>query len=218
MLALPMNSFASVVDTQLLRGAIFDLDGTLVDSMPLHFDAWQQALLKAGANAGEIFDHQRFSELGGVSAQDIVNLLNRQYDLQLDAAQVAFSKREIYLQMVESRGLQAFPEVVDFVRTHQQKLAMAIATGSAQPGAFATLKAAGLQDLFEYIITPHDVPHGKPAPDMFLLAARKLNVAAAACVVFEDAPAGIQAAKAAGMHWIEVDASGLPGRNSWQVL
>jgi len=215
MLAKSMNRFASVLDTQLLRGAIFDLDGTLVDSMPLHFDAWQQALAQAGAKSEQIFDHQRFTELGGVSAQDIVAMLNQQYGLSMDAAKVAFNKREIYLQLVQSRGLQAFPEVVEFVRSHRKQFGMAIATGSAQPGALATLKAAGLQDLFDFVITPSDVPHGKPAPDMFLLAARKLNVAAAACVVFEDAPAGIQAAKAAGMHWIEVDSAGLPGRNSW---
>ncbi len=183
-------------------GYIFDLDGTLVDSMPLHYKAWRMALARAGAPA-DVFLEDEFYSCGGKSANDVVSFLNERYGLVMDAAATATDKRRIYLELLETEGMQPIEEVMDFVYSLGDA-PKAIATGSAMPGAVSTLKSAGLLGVFSVILTPDDVEHGKPAPDMFLLAAQRLGVNPANCVVFEDAVPGITAAAAAGMDCVRV--------------
>lgn len=184
------------------EGYIFDLDGTLVDSMPLHYKAWRQALARAGA-PDSVFREEEFYSCGGKSANDVVHFLNERYGLVMDAASTAADKRRIYLEMLEEEGMQPIREVVEFVYS-LGAAPKAIATGSAIPGASRTLAAAGLSGLFDVILTPEDVEHGKPAPDMFLKAAGLLGADSARCVVFEDAEPGIKAAAAAGMDCVRV--------------
>lgn len=179
-------------------GYIFDLDGTLVDSMPIHYRAWRQALEEAGAPR-EAFLPDEFYSCGGKSASDVVDYLNAAYGLAMDRKLVAERKRVIYLDIMARDGAGPIAEVADFARALEGNSPMAIATGSALPGAMATLEAAGLTGLFDIIVTPEDVEHGKPAPDMFLLAARRMAVEPGRCIVFEDAAPGIEAARAAGM-------------------
>ena len=184
------------------EGYIFDLDGTLVDSMPLHYKAWRKALARAGAPES-VFREDEFYSCGGKSANDVVYFLNERYGLVLDAESTAADKRRIYLEMLEQEGMQPIGEVLEFVHSLGDA-PKAIATGSASPGARRTLAAAGLTGLFDVILTPEDVEHGKPAPDMFLLAAERLGAAPSRCVVFEDAVPGIAAAAAAGMDCVRV--------------
>lgn len=184
------------------EGYIFDLDGTLVDSMPLHYKAWRKALARAGA-PDSVFREEEFYSCGGKSANDVVSFLNGRYGLVMDAASTAADKRRIYLELLEEEGMEPIREVVEFVHSLGDA-PKAIATGSAIPGASRTLAAAGLSDLFDVILTPEDVEHGKPAPDMFLKAAELLGAAPDRCVVFEDAAPGIRAAAAAGMDCIQV--------------
>ncbi len=184
------------------EGYIFDLDGTLVDSMPLHYKAWRMALKRAGAPEN-VFLEDEFYSCGGKSANDVVSFLNERYGLVMDAAATAADKRRIYLELLETEGMQPIQEVMDFVYSLGDA-PKAIATGSAIPGAVSTLKTAGLLGVFELILTPDDVVHGKPAPDMFLLAAERMGVNPANCVVFEDAVPGITAAAAAGMDCVQV--------------
>lgn len=120
-----------------------------------------------------------------------------------DAASTAADKRRIYLEMLEKEGMQPIREVVEFVHSLGDA-PKAIATGSAMPGASRTLAAAGLSGLFDVILTPDEVEHGKPAPDMFLKAAELLGVSPDRCVVFEDAEPGMKAAAAAGMDCVQV--------------
>lgn len=155
------------------EGYIFDLDGTLVDSMPLHYKAWRKALARAGAPES-VFREDEFYSCGGKSANDVVYFLNERYGLVLDAESTAADKRRIYLEMLEQEGMQPIGEVLEFVHSLGDA-PKAIATGSAIPGARRTLAAAGLTGLFDVILTPEDVEHGKPAPDMFLLAAERLG-------------------------------------------
>lgn len=180
------------------EGYIFDLDGTLVDSMPLHYRAWRRALAEAGAPP-EAFLPGEFYSCGGKSATDVVDYLNAAYGLDMDRKLVAERKRLFYLGMMQNDGAAPIAEVADFARSLKGKAPMAIATGSALPGAMATLEAAGLTGLFDIIITPEDVLEGKPAPDMFLLAASRMGADPVRCIVFEDATPGIEAARAAGM-------------------
>lgn len=179
-------------------GYIFDLDGTLVDSMPLHYRAWRQALAEAGAPY-EAFLVEEFCSCGGKSSNDVVRFLNEKYGLYMDAATTSDNKRRIYLELLDKEGVPPIKETVEFVRSLGPNAPVAIATGSAIPGAECTLVSAGIRDLFDIIVTPDDVEHGKPAPDMFLLAASKLGVDPSRCIVFEDAIPGITAAKNAGM-------------------
>ncbi len=200
-----MSSRVTLPEKQ-FGGYIFDLDGTLVDSMPTHYKAWRQALQNNGAPS-HVFLWDEFVAHGGMAAPDIVEDLNRTYDLHMEPLVVAAEKRARYDSMLESEQLPSIPETVELVRKLQaQGTPYAIGTGSAINGALATLRSAGIAELFTIIVTPDDVPpgRGKPEPDIFLLAAERMNVAPADCVVFEDAEPGIQAAIAAGMAQVRV--------------
>ena len=200
-----MNARVTLPD-RTFGGYIFDLDGTLVDSMPTHYKAWRWALQKNGA-PHEVFLWDEFVSHGGMAAPDIVADLNRTYGLHMEPQTVASQKRERYDYLLETETLPVIPETVGLVRQLQADgIPYAIGTGSAIAGARATLRSAGIGDLFSIIVTPDDVPpgRGKPEPDIFLLAAERMGVAPAECVVFEDAEPGIRAAQAAGMAHVRV--------------
>lgn len=201
-----MNSSAPrvILPERVFSGYIFDLDGTLVDSMPLHYRAWRQALKQYGAPE-HVFRWKEFNAHGGMAAHDIVEDLNATYSLYMPPREVAQQKRLIYAHLVETERLPIIPETVNLVRSLRERhIPYAIGTGSALPGALSTLRSAGIEELFSLIITPEDVAHGKPAPDIFLLAASRMGVPPTDCVVFEDAEPGLQAAGAAQMHAVRV--------------
>ena len=191
---------------KIYSGYIFDLDGTLVDSMSTHYRAWRYALQNNGA-PHEAFLWDEFIAHGGMAAPDIVSDLNRIYKLQMPPQLVAAQKRARYDYLLETEKLPIIEETVGLVRKLKAKnIPYAIGTGSVIDGARATLRSAGIEELFSIIVTPDDVPpgRGKPEPDIFLLAAERMGVPANECVVFEDAQPGIRAAEAAGMAWVQV--------------
>lgn len=187
-------------------GYIFDLDGTLVDSMPTHYKAWRWALKKHGA-PHEVFQWEEFVAHGGMAAPDIVADLNATYGLSMEPETVAEEKRNRYAWLLLNETLPVIPETVNLVkRLNEQGIPYAIGTGSMPAGATDTLRSAGIADLFSIMVTPADVPPGcgKPRPDIFLLCAQRMGVEPGQCVVFEDAEPGIQAAKAGGMDYMRV--------------
>ena len=187
-------------------GYIFDLDGTLVDSMPTHYRAWRWALKKHGA-PHEVFRWEEFVAHGGMAAPDIVADLNTRYGLSMEPETVAEEKRNRYGWLLQNKTLPVIPETVELVRRlKEQGIPYAIGTGSMPTGAMETLQSAGIADLFNIMVTPADVPpgFGKPRPDIFLLCAQRMGVKPADCVVFEDAEPGIQAACAGGMDFVRV--------------
>lgn len=187
-------------------GYIFDLDGTLVDSMPTHYKAWRWALKKHGA-PHEVFQWEEFVAHGGMAAPDIVADLNATYGLSMEPETVAEEKRNRYAWLLLNETLPVIPETVNLVkRLNEQGIPYAIGTGSMPAGASDTLRSAGIADLFSVMVTPADVPpgFGKPRPDIFLLCAQRMGVEPGQCVVFEDAEPGIQAAKAGGMDYVRV--------------
>lgn len=199
-----MNTPRVILPEESYGGYIFDLDGTLVDSMAMHFRAWRWALARHGAPY-EVFLWDEFVAHGGMAATDIVLGLNEIYALHMDPAQVAAQKRARYDYLVETEQLPVIPETVGLVRQLGARgVPYAIGTGSAIRGALATLTSAGIRELFPVIVTPDEVAQGKPAPDIFLECARRLGVEPDVCVVFEDAEPGIQAAAAAGMDYVRV--------------
>lgn len=179
---------------------IFDCDGTLVDSMPAHFEAWCEALALYGA--GGVFKEDVFLAMGGRPTRDIVVDLNDEYDLHLDPAAVAFAKREAFLKRLESVTL--IDEVAAFAQALRGKMPMAIASGGSRMVVEKTLRVVGVSDWFDEVVTADDVVEGKPAPDIFIKAAHLLGVSPAKCLVLEDAPAGILAAQRAGMQVIAI--------------
>ena len=181
---------------------IFDCDGTLVHSMPLHFEAWCEALSMHGA--ANIFKEDVFYAMGGRPTKDIVVEINDEYGLKLDPEKVAFSKREAFLRKLGQ--LELIDEVAAFAESLRGKLPMAIATGGTRLVIEKTLQAVGVSDLFEEVITADDVANGKPAPDIFLKAAQMLGVRPERCLVLEDAPAGVMAGQLAGMTVISIPA------------
>lgn len=178
---------------------IFDCDGTLVDSMSAHFDAWCEALELHGA-AG-IFKEDVFHAMGGRPTQDIVVELNSEYDLKLDPESVALAKREAFLKRLDQVSL--IDEVADFARSLRGRFPLGIATGGSRWVIEKTLRRFGISDWFDEVVTADDVAEGKPAPDVFLECARLLEVSPGRCLVLEDAPPGILAANRAGMQvWV----------------
>ena len=184
------------------EAVIFDCDGTLVHSMPAHFEAWCEALALHGA--GGIFKEDVFYAMGGRPTKDIVVEINDEYGLKLDPERVAFAKREAFLRKLGS--LELIDEVAEFAESLRGKIPMAIATGGTRHVIEKTLQAVGVSDLFDEVVTADDVPIGKPAPDIFLRAAKLLGISPLKCLVLEDAPAGVMAAQLAGMQVIAVPA------------
>lgn len=180
------------------RAFIFDCDGTLVDSMPLHFVAWRQSLEAHGAPFE--FTEEFFYSTAGIKEQDMVRMLNENHGSALDPDGVAETKAELFQEMIPQ--VPVVRPVADFARSLHGRAPMAVASGSDEPIVRACLEANELIHLFDTIITPRNVARGKPAPDMFLLAAERLGVPPADCLVLEDGMAGVEAAKAAGMQWV----------------
>jgi beta-phosphoglucomutase family hydrolase len=189
-------------------GYIFDLDGTLVDTMPLHYQAWDQAIRAVGLQ--EPLSEDLFYSLGGVPTRKVAELIGKHYGLPLDPEAVFHHKEAIFLDHMPKVGLIA--PVADFARKMAGVKPVAIASGGDRKVVTSTLAHANLTALFPVVVTADDVIHGKPSPDMFLLAAKRMGVEPTKCLVFEDAEPGIQAARAAGMDVVRVPSR--PERNS----
>ena len=194
-LHIPVGDFA---------GYIFDCDGTLVDTMPLHYRAWDRAMQHAGLK--ETLSEELFYSLGGMPTKKVAAVFAKHYGLTIDVEYVFHHKEELFLEM--QAEMKVIQPVVDFARKHHGRAPMSVASGGPKPVVKKTLELMKLDGLFPIVVTPEDVAHGKPAPDMFLLAAQKMGVAPGRCLVFEDAEPGVQAAVAAGMPYVLVPSRG----------
>lgn len=181
-------------------GYIFDLDGTLIDTMPLHYRAWDAAMRKAGLQVQ--LDEDLFYSLGGVPTRRVAQLIAEHYKLSIDADKVFHAKEALFSELQADARLIA--PTVEFARRAAATHPMAIASGGPRDIVHRSLELAGLASLFKAVVSADDVVHGKPAPDMFLLAAKLLGVEPTRCLVFEDAEPGIKAALAAGMQVVRV--------------
>ncbi|MEI8234628.1 MAG: HAD family phosphatase [Verrucomicrobiota bacterium] len=181
-------------------GYVFDCDGTLADTMPLHYEAWCEALKPHGCDFPEAF----FYELGGVPTERIVEILNERHGRQMPVVATAKTKEDLYIQLIPK--ILPIQPVVDFVHQFHGKKPLAVASGGHRAIVRKTLTALGIVDRFDAIVGAEDYLHGKPAPDPFLEAARQIGVAPARCLAFEDTALGIQSATAAGMKTVRVPA------------
>lgn len=172
---------------------IFDMDGTLVDSMPLHLDAWEAT----SAEFGLPFDRVQLNEYGGIPTRKIVAMLAEQHGLEIDVE--AFARRKVALYLARIDDVRVFPAMWDLVRQYHGKVPMGIGTGSSREHAAHILRQTGLDAFIPVLVSADDVDNHKPHPDTFLRVAELLGANPANCLVFEDTRIGIQAGKAAGM-------------------
>jgi beta-phosphoglucomutase family hydrolase len=188
-LELPAGSF---------RAYLFDCDGTIVDSMPLHYQAWKKAL----AEHGSVYEEELFYAWGGRPIREIIRLLNEMQGLDMPVDQVAERKEALYHQLIPT--LKPIPEVIEHIDAQHGRIPLAVVSGSRRSSVIASLGAVNLLDKFDTLVCAEDYKNGKPAPDAFLMAAERLGVAPADCLVFEDTDLGIEAATAAGMVSVKV--------------
>ncbi|MGC4004390.1 MAG: HAD-IA family hydrolase [Pirellulales bacterium] len=177
---------------------IFDCDGTLADTMPPHYVAWASSLSKYGLE----LDEDRFYSMGGWPTHKIIELLAGERGMTLDVNEVAVQKEVEFVNILDQ--VTAIEPVVRIARTYYGKLPLAVATGGIRSVCETILKHIDALHLFQTVVTADDVELHKPNPDIFLEAARRLDVPPANCLVYEDTDPGIAAAKAAGMHYIDV--------------
>ena len=175
------------------RAYLFDCDGTIADSMPLHYVAWKQALGERGCN----FPEDLFYAWGGKPVHEIISTLNLMQGLNMPIDEVAHYKEGLYYKQLPQ--LKAVPEVLEHIVAQHGRIPFAVVSGGRRDSVIHSLTTLNLLDRFETIVGAGEYERSKPAPDGFLVAAERLGIAAEHCLVFEDTQLGIQAASAAGM-------------------
>jgi beta-phosphoglucomutase family hydrolase len=184
-----------------LAAFIFDLDGTLADTMPAHFAAWTEVARRRGLT----FPEDRFYSLGGVPTAKIAAMLVAEAGLPLDPTAVALEKEQAYVARVMVGGaIRPIAPVVEIARRHRTDGPLAVASGSVRRLVDRTLAELGIADWFAAVVTAEDTARHKPEPDVFLEAARRLGASPATCTVYEDTDIGLEAARRAGMEAVDI--------------
>ncbi|HEY9373610.1 HAD family phosphatase [Streptomyces sp.] len=180
---------------------VFDLDGTLVDSEPNYYEAGRRTLAAYGVTD---FGWERHTDFIGIGTRETLETLGREYGIDAPVDELLAAKNRHYLELARA-STPVYPQMRKFVELlHAQGTPMAVASGSSRAAIEAILAVTGLAAYLTTLVSAEEVPRGKPEPDVFLEAARRLGVPAGACVVVEDAPPGAAAASAAGMRCIAV--------------
>ncbi|MGH7952964.1 MAG: HAD family hydrolase [Limisphaerales bacterium] len=180
------------------KGLIFDCDGTLADTMPLHWRAWQAIAAKYNLH----FPQERFYSLGGVPSRDILKMLAVEQGVTLDHVKAAHEKENEYLQFLPQVG--PIHAVVEIAKENFGKIPMAVASGGTQQIIGQVLEHLKIRNLFGVVVTSEMVMNQKPAPDIFLEAAKRIGVEPKFCRAYEDTDLGMQAIHAAGMEAVDV--------------
>lgn len=181
------------------QGIIFDLDGTLVDTEPIHRDAWFEVMAKHDLQFGP----EWFEQWIGKSDRELAEALERYYKVPAKADLLQVQKRRIYHRMA-SELASPFPGVEELLQTLKSDFLLGVATNSSDKDAAAVFQKTHLDEYFQTIVTADHVDRLKPAPDVYLLASKRLGLFTDVCLVVEDSPSGVKAAKDAGMYVLAV--------------
>jgi len=181
-----------------IKGLIFDCDGTLADTMPLHWRAWQVIAAKYKLH----FPQDRFYALGGVPSRDILKMLAAEQGVTLDHIQATHEKENAYLPLMSE--VEPIHAVVEIAKENHGKIPMAVASGGTEPIIVQVLEHLKIRRLFDAVVTSEMVKNQKPAPDIFLEAAQLIGVEPKFCRAYEDTELGLQAIRAAGMEAVDV--------------
>ncbi|MGB7343580.1 MAG: HAD family phosphatase [Pirellulaceae bacterium] len=184
----------------MIQAIIFDCDGTLTDSMPGHYAGWRDAL----AEQGMALTQETFFAHCGTPSRILIPRLAAEVGVEVDYLRALDAKETYFLQTISQ--LQAIEPIVKIARDNRGRLPMAVASGGTRRLVELQLQQIKIIDWFDCIVTSEDTEKGKPDPDIFLEAARRLNVDPAACQVYEDGEPGIEAARRAGMPCIDIRA------------
>lgn len=185
---------------------LFDCDGTLADTMPAHYRAW----LHVTKHHGILFDEDRFYALGGRPTRDILATLANEASIEIDLDHASEMKETAFLEQV--KYVKAIDPVIAALRRAHGYLPVAVVTGGYRDVCEKILLQIGIREFFDCIVASEDTNRHKPHPDPFLEAARRLGVAPEGCLVWEDSDLGIEAARQAGMSWIDVRSFHQPQR------
>ena len=180
------------------QGIIFDCDGTLADTMPLHWRAWKAVTQRHNLE----FQEDRFYSLGGVPSRDILKMLGEEQGVKIDHLAVSREKEAEYQPLIAQ--VEPINTVVGVARRNHGRIPMAVASGGTHQIIEEVLRHLGIFNLFNAVVTSEDVVNQKPAPDIFLEAARRIGVPPQFCRAYEDTDLGMQAIRAAGMDAVDV--------------
>ncbi|WP_158279782.1 HAD family hydrolase [Coraliomargarita sinensis] len=181
------------------EGLIFDMDGTLADTMPTHFIAWTRSMDAHGIK----FTEERFYALGGVPAVNVITMLAKEQGVSVDAVRLAEQKEALFLELLEE--VKPVLPVKSIAEFHREHIPMAVATGSEKWVAEKILRALGIYEWFGAIVGADCIENPKPAPDVYLRAAELIGVDPRRCHAFEDTVLGMEAAQRAGMEVIDIN-------------
>jgi HAD superfamily hydrolase (TIGR01509 family) len=180
------------------KAYLFDCDGTIADSMPLHYVAWSRALSEWNCE----FREELFYAWGGMPVSDIISALNNKHGLNMPVEAVAGRKEQLYYEILPQ--LKAVPEVLEHIEASHGQIPFAVVSGSTRDSVTASLETLKILDRFDTLVCAGDYEKSKPDPEPFLIAADRLGKAPSDCLVFEDTDMGIQAATAAGMASVKI--------------
>lgn len=184
--------------TKDIEALIFDCDGTLADTMPLHFIAWQNVLTQYGF----VFDEDLFYSLGGQPTERIVTNLAKEQRIDVDVMKVTHEKESAFLDLIEQ--VEPINPIVEVAHNYYRKLPMGVGSGGQREVVSMILKSLSIESIFDCVVGSEDTELHKPEPDVFLEVASRLKVDPSKCLVYEDADLGVEAARRAGMKCFDV--------------
>ncbi|MCC9643144.1 HAD-IA family hydrolase [Rhodopirellula sp. JC740] len=180
------------------EGLIFDCDGTLTNSMPLHYLAWHETMTRHGIE----FPEDRFYAMGGMPSEKIIAVLSSEQGVTIDIDLATAEKEAAFIARIPQ--VERLSHVTEIAERHRERVPMSVASGGMRDIVADQLRAIGVSDWFSALVGSEDTELHKPEPDVFLCAAERMGVDPTRCLVFEDSPLGFEAARKAGMHWVDV--------------